>query len=275
MDKGRDKSRTPKDERKTKDHSQKEDKANAASKAAAKGAEKKTAGKRLEFTPEHEKKDESVTQPDESKQAAEVAAEKRTRFSESEEESSEARKSNISEESKKTQASKSETPSMALTTLRMQEETADRAGGRFLKAAMECINGHDVEFYPVWNENVVRIKYSYDYLIWLHFSYANATCSVFADESIFDDVQAHFEATFERISASTGRGKGKGKSREHGEGRKGSSKGLYAAMDFAFDARNPYWCKFVLVHDWENNVHVQQALKDEDKAQALMDTSER
>ena len=118
------------------------------------------------------------------------------------------------------------------------------------------------------------IKYSHDYLIWLHFSYANATCSVFADESIFDDVQAHFEATFERISASTGRGKGKGKSREHGEGRKGSSKGLYAAMDFAFDARNPYWCKFVLVHDWKNNVHVQQALKDEDKAQALMDTSE-
>ena len=123
MDKGRDKSRTPKDERKTKDHSQKEDKANAASKAAAKGAEKKTAGKRLEFTPEHEKKDERVTQPDESKQAAEVAAEKRTRFSESEEESSEARKSNISEEPKKTQASKSETPSMALTTLRMQDMT--------------------------------------------------------------------------------------------------------------------------------------------------------
>ncbi|CAE7239627.1 unnamed protein product, partial [Symbiodinium necroappetens] len=54
-----------------------------------------------------------------------------------------------------------------------------RLRGRFLKAAMECINGHDVEFYPVWNENAVRIKYSHDYLIWLHFSYANATCSVF------------------------------------------------------------------------------------------------
>ena len=79
----------------------------------------------MDFTPEHNgKKEESVPQPDESKPAAEVeAAAKRTRFSESEEESSEARKSNVSDESKKTQASKSETPSMALTTLRMQDMT--------------------------------------------------------------------------------------------------------------------------------------------------------
>ncbi|CAE7222235.1 lgrA [Symbiodinium pilosum] len=150
---------------------------------------------------------------------------------------------------------------------------------RFLKAAMEAINesqtNDNFEFYPSWNENAVRTKYSHGYLIWLHFSYATASCDIFADEQVFDDVQAHFESKLEAISINAGRGKGKGKSKDKGgEERKGTSKGVYAAMDYAFDPKIPFWCKFVCVHDWRNNVQVQQALKDEDKAQARMDTFE-
>ena len=154
-----------------------------------------------------------------------------------------------------------------------------RMRGRFLKAAMEAINesqtNDNFEFYPSWNENAVSTKYSHGYLIWLHFSYATASCDIFADEQVFDDVQAHFESKLEAISINAGRGKGKGKSKDKGgEERKGTSKGVYAAMDYAFDPKIPFWCKFACVHDWRNNVQVQQALKDEDKAQARMDTFE-
>ena len=117
------------------------------------------------------------------------------------------------------------------------------------------------------------MKYGHDYLVRLHFSYPTAFCEVFVDEKVFDDVQAHFSNELEVISYNTGRGKGKGKAEDRGgEERKGSSKGMYAAMDFAFDPKIPFWCKFVSVHDWRNNIQVQKALKDENKARAKMDT---
>ena len=153
-----------------------------------------------------------------------------------------------------------------------------RMRGRFLKAAMEAINEHGgtdkIEFYPSWNENAIRAKYSHDYLVLCHFSYSTATCDIFVDERLFDDVQTSFENKLGWISTNTGRGKGKTKGKEMNEGRKGSSKGVYAAMDYAFDPKIPFWCKFVCVHDWRNNIHVQQALRDEDKAQAQMDMPE-
>ena len=35
------------------------------------------------------------------------------------------------------------------------------------------------------------------------------------------------------------------------ENRKGSSKGAFAALDFSYDGRIPFWCKFIQVHDWQ------------------------
>jgi hypothetical protein len=58
------------------------------------------------------------------------------------------------------------------------------------------------------------------------------------------------------------------------ETRKGSSKGAFAALDFSYDARIPFWCKFIQVHDWKNNMQVRQALKEEEKAKETMEQSE-
>ena len=145
-----------------------------------------------------------------------------------------------------------------------------RLRGRFVKAAMEAINEgnkNEVEFYPSWNENAVREKHGHEYLVWMHFSYASATCEVFVDEPFYQVVAEHFETKLEEISRNTKAGKGTGKRKERSKDtRKGSSKGMYASMDFSFDSKIPFWCKFIQVHNWRTNIHVQQALKDEEIA---------
>lgn len=145
-----------------------------------------------------------------------------------------------------------------------------RLRGRFAKAAMEAINEgnkNEVEFYPSWNENAIREKHGHEYLVWMHFSYASATCEVFVDEPFYEVVAEHFETKLEEISRNTKAGKGSGKSKERSKDtRKGSSKGMYASMDFSFDSKIPFWCKFIQVHNWRTNIHVQQALKDEEIA---------
>ena len=145
-----------------------------------------------------------------------------------------------------------------------------RLRGRFAKAAMEAINEgnkNEVEFYPSWNENAIREKHGYKYLVWMHFSYASATSEVFVDEPFYEVVAEHFATKLEEISRNTKAGKGSGKSKERSKDtRKGSSKGMYASMDFSFDSKIPFWCKFIQVHNWRTNIHVQQALKDEEIA---------
>ena len=118
-------------------------------------------------------------------------------------------------------------------------------------------------------------KQGHGYIVWLHFSHSTASCEVFIDEPYFDTVANNFETKLAEISENTRKGKGVGKGKaKNGEYRKGSSKGAYAALDFSFDAKQPFWCKFIQVHDWRNNVHVKQALKDEETAQGQMETSE-
>ena len=135
-----------------------------------------------------------------------------------------------------------------------------RLRGRFAKAAMEAINEgnkNEVEFYPSWNENAIREKHGHEYLVWMHFSYASATCEVFVDEPFYEVVAEHFETKLEEISRNTKAGKGSGKSKERSKDtRKGSSKGMYASMDFSFDSKIPFWCKFIQVHNWRTNIHV-------------------
>lgn len=153
-----------------------------------------------------------------------------------------------------------------------------RLRGRFVKAAMEAINEgnrNEVEFYPAWNENAVREKFGHDYLVWLHFSYASATCEVFVDEPFFEVVAEHFETKLTEISRNTKGGKGNGKNTERNRDyKKGSGKGLYASMDFTFDSKIPFWCKFIQVHNWRTNIQVQQALKDEEVAKERQDQLE-
>ena len=144
-----------------------------------------------------------------------------------------------------------------------------RLRGRFLKAAMESINeDHDqeVNFYPAWGENAIREKETRNYLIWLHFSYATATCEVFIDEPLFQLVADNFENKLAEISRNVRKGKGTGKSKAKTEvNKKGTSKGTYAALDFSFDSKNPFWFKYVQVHNWRNNARVQQALREEEE----------
>ena len=125
---------------------------------------------------------------------------------------------------------------------KMLSET--RMRGRFRKTAMEAINEHagtdKIEFYPSWNENAIRAKYSHDYLVCCHFSYSAATYDIFVDECLFDDMQINFEIKLEWILTNMGAGKGKLKGKEMNEGRKGSRKGVYAAMDYAFDPKIPF-----------------------------------
>ena len=98
---------------------------------------------------------------------------------------------------------------------------------------------------------------------------------MFIDEPYFDTVTNNFETKFAEISKHTKKGKGVGKGKaKNKEFRKGSGKGAYAALDFFFDAKQPFWCKCIQVHNWRNNVHVKQVLKDEETAQGQMETSE-
>ena len=123
---GREKSRTPKEDRKkSEDMPQKEVKATAKK---SDSEEQDPERRRLEFSREAEltqtanasKQAETTQEP----QQTSAAAPRRARFSESEEESSEAPKSVLSDKSKITQAStKTETPTMALTTQRLEEMT--------------------------------------------------------------------------------------------------------------------------------------------------------
>ena len=166
--------------------------------------------------------------------------------------------------------------------IRVREALSEdaRLRGRFVKAAMEAINEthrNEVEFYPSWHENAVREKQSHNYLVWLHFSYATASCEIFVDEPFFEEVANNFETKLSEISKGTRRGKGTGKGKmKTEETRKGSSKGAFAALDFSYDARIPFWCKFIQVHDWKNNMQVRQrqALKEEEKAKETMEQSE-
>ena len=146
-----------------------------------------------------------------------------------------------------------------------------RLRGRFLKAAMEAINEAPTnvsDFFPAWGENAVKTKRDYEYLIWCHFSYATATCHIFITEELFETVQNYFEDKLEQISNNKNRG-GKGK-----DGKGKSGKSAYASLDYAFDPKTPFWLKYICVHDWRNNLQVQQALKDEKTAQAYMEGSE-
>jgi hypothetical protein len=171
-------------------------------------------------------------------------------------------------------------PKMALFQVRVRKALSEdaRMRERLVKAAMEAINEehrYEVEFYPSWNENAVREKQGHGYIVWLHFSHSTASCEVFIDEPYFGTVANHFETKLAEISKNTRKGKGVGKGKaKNEEYRKGSSKGAYAALDFSFDAKQPFWCKFIQVHDWRNNVHVKQTLKDEETAQGQMETSE-
>ena len=61
----------------------------------------------------------------------------------------------------------------------------------------------------------VREKFGHDYLVWLHFSYASATCEVFVDEPFFEVVAEHFETKLTEISRKHQRRERKRK--EHGE----------------------------------------------------------
>ena len=147
-----------------------------------------------------------------------------------------------------------------------------RLRGRLLKAAMESLNeaqGPEVNFYPAWGENAIREKETRNYLIWLHFSYATATCEVFIDEPFFQPVADNFENKLAEISKNVRKGKGTGKSNLKTEvNKKGTSKGTYAALDYSFDSKTPFWFKFVQVHNWRNNARVQQALREEEDAQS-------
>jgi hypothetical protein len=150
-----------------------------------------------------------------------------------------------------------------------------RMRGYFLKAAMEASNEipeeERPEFFPSWNENAVKSREYQDYLIWLHFSYATATCHVFVGEPLFDTLQATFEDKLAQISPNKTQTKGKGKGNAQHETRKGRSRGVYAGLDFSFDAKIPFWCKYISVHDWRHNIEVQQALKQESNAQTRME----
>ena len=119
-----------------------------------------------------------------------------------------------------------------------------RMRGYFLKAAMEASNEipeeERPEFFPSWNEHAVKSREYQDYLVWLHFSYATATCRVFVDEPLFDTFQATFEDKLEQISPNKTQTKGKGKGNAQHETRKGRSKGVYAGLDFSFDAKIPF-----------------------------------
>ena len=91
----------------------------------------------------------------------------------------------------------------------------------------------------------------------------------------FEEVANNFETKLSEISKGTRRGKGTGKGKVKAEeNRKGSSKGAFAALDFSYDGRIPFWCKFIQVHDWKNNMQVRQALKEEEKAKETMEQSE-
>ena len=60
-----------------------------------------------------------------------------------------------------------------------------------------------------------------------------------------------------------------------GTTRKGIGKGIYAAMDFAFNIKYYFWNKSIKVHDWRNNIEIQKALKEEeDDAQRCIENIE-
>ena len=102
-------------------------------------------------------------------------------------------------------------------------------------------------------------------------SHATATCHVFVDEPLFDTVQATVEDKWEQISPNKTQTKGKGTGNAQHETRKGRNKGVYAGLDFSFDAQIPFWCKYISVHGWRHNIQVKQALKQESKAQTRME----
>ena len=193
--------------------------------------------------------------------------------------------------------------------LRKELSEDARIRGRYLKAAMDGLNllpnlddckkqaapcsheDHRPEFYPKWADNSIRDTGSGDFLVWCHFSYTKSTVAVFVDESCFDTVKNNLAACLERIMYGKGEGKGEkgdkgkgdgkgkekeGKNKGKGDGKgKGKSskghKGLLAAMGNSdFDARLPFWIKFIDVRSWTSNEELQTALQEEKDSKAKL-----
>ena len=142
-----------------------------------------------------------------------------------------------------------------------------RIRGRYLKAAMACIEEHGrhkIDMQPSWGENAVKDANTGGYLVWCHFSYTNASCQVFVDDSVFETIHKNMDNKIADLYAATG---SKGKGRRNSHPSKGKGKGVFTTLDTPFDPRDPFWMKFIRVKSWKNDDQVHAALQDEEEAQ--------
>ena len=141
-----------------------------------------------------------------------------------------------------------------------------RIRGRYLKAAMACIEEHGrhkIDMQPSWGENAVKDANTGGYLVWCHFSYTNASCQVSVDDSVFETIHKNMDDKIADLYTATG---SKGKGRRNSHPSKGKGKGVFTTLDTPFDPRDPFWMKFIRVKSWKNDDQVHAALQDEEES---------
>ena len=141
----------------------------------------------------------------------------------------------------------------------LSEDEDARMRGRFLKAAMEAINeaSHRPDFFPAWSENAVKEKQDNH----SSFGYISLMQQQPAMSSLTKKSSTPSRHTLRKNLRPFPQPRVKTEARAMRKTPPEKDEAKDLMLDDAFDAKIPFWCKYMSVHDWRRNVDVQMALK--------------